>query len=388
MGRFNKFEGTATRVDQVDIAILAHRLDVTEDHMQAVKEVEAGRSGFDSSGRPKMLFEPHVFYRNLTGPERDAAVSLGLAYPSWRRDYPTDSYPRMVEAVKINESAALKAASWGAGQILGENHVAAGYGTPQEMVLAFMADEENHYEGMVAFILANNLDDDLRRSDWRGFARGYNGSQYAKNGYHTKLEQAFRRWVGITDAVAPVFADPAYVGLGNGDAMKQVQQRLRDLGYFEAGTADGVWGFKTRAAVLAFRADNGLKLIAEIDDQFLAKITKASPRPTSTARATATVAELRESGSETIATTDAASTAGKVAVGGGGILGGLEVFDMFSERSGSISAIADSVQPVIGLIQSNLPVILVAGGAFVVWQMLKTQKVRLADHREGKNVGR
>jgi peptidoglycan hydrolase-like protein with peptidoglycan-binding domain len=385
---FDNFRGAAIRVDQIDIAVLAHRLDVTEDHMQAVKEVEAGRSGFDSSGRPKMLFEPHVFYRNLSGGERDAAVSRGLAYRVWRRDYPSDSYPILVEAMAVNETAALRSSSWGAGQILGENHEAAGFSTPQRMVRAFMEDEENHYEAMVAFILANNLDDDLRRSDWRGFARGYNGSQYATHGYHTKLEQAYRRWAGTADAVAPVFADPANVGLANGDAMMRVQQRLRDLGYFEAGSADGVWGFKTRAAVLAFRADNGLRLIAAIDDQLLASIATATPRPTSLARATATVADLRDSGSETIATTDAAAATGRVAVAGGGVLGGLEVFDMVSERSGALSGFAESVQPVLAVVQANIPLILIVGGAFVVWQMLKAQKARLADHREGRNVGR
>jgi len=385
---FQDFKGEAKRVDQVDIAIMAHRLGVNEDKMQAVKEVEAARSGFDSQGRPKMLFEPHVFYRNLSGAERDQAVAAGLAYRDWRRDYPADSYPRMAQAMTINQTAALKSASWGAGQILGENHVAAGYGTVEEMVLAFMDDEENHYEGMVAFILYNRLDDDLRRGDWRGFARGYNGSRYAENGYHTKLANAYARWQRVPDANAPVLADPAEVGLPNGDSMKQVQRRLRELGYFETGTADGSWGYKTRAAVLAFRADNGLPLVGQIDDQFLAKLAKASPRPTGTARATATVADLRESGSETIARTDAASTAGKVAVGGGGILGGLEIYDAIADRAEGLSGLTSKVQPILDLVQANIPAILIVGGGFVVYQMWATQKKRVEDHREGKHVGR
>jgi hypothetical protein len=32
--------------------------------------------------------------------------------------------------------------------------------------------------------------DDLRRGDWHGFAKGYNGSSYAQNSYHTKLAKA------------------------------------------------------------------------------------------------------------------------------------------------------------------------------------------------------
>jgi hypothetical protein len=52
---------------------------------------------------------------------------------------------------------------------------------------------------MVAFILAAKLDDELRAHDWAKFARGYNGPQYAKHGYQTKLAAAFKRWSGIRD---------------------------------------------------------------------------------------------------------------------------------------------------------------------------------------------
>jgi hypothetical protein len=32
--------------------------------------------------------------------------------------------------------------------------------------------------------------DDLRRGDWRGFAKGYNGPAYEQNDYHNKLARA------------------------------------------------------------------------------------------------------------------------------------------------------------------------------------------------------
>jgi len=46
-------------------------------------EVEAAGSGFDSRGRPKMLFEPHVFYRNLPASMRGEAERQGLASAKW-----------------------------------------------------------------------------------------------------------------------------------------------------------------------------------------------------------------------------------------------------------------------------------------------------------------
>jgi hypothetical protein len=67
------------------------------------------------------------------------------------------------------------------------------------MVKACVADEENHLAMMVRFIKAKGLDDDLRRHDWAGFARGYNGAQYAKNNYDGRLAAAFKKWQGIKD---------------------------------------------------------------------------------------------------------------------------------------------------------------------------------------------
>ena len=56
------------------------------------------------------------------------AVAAGLAYPKWgERPYPSDSYPRIMAAGAIDLQAALKATSWGMGQILGENYAAAGF---------------------------------------------------------------------------------------------------------------------------------------------------------------------------------------------------------------------------------------------------------------------
>ncbi|HHD80987.1 MAG TPA: peptidoglycan-binding protein, partial [Campylobacterales bacterium] len=41
------------------------------------------------------------------------------------------------------------------------------------------------------------------------------------------------------------------IGDATSDELKAVQRKLRELGYVETGKADGQWGTKTRAAVLA-----------------------------------------------------------------------------------------------------------------------------------------
>lgn len=196
----HSFKGAAKRLDDIDLPKLGHRLGVGEDEIHAFLDVETRGHGFDSLGRPIILFEPHVFYRNLTGAKRTAAVKAGLAYKNWgAQPYPKDSYPRLKQACAIDETAALKAASWGLGQVLGENHKAAGFATVQDMVSAMMADEEEQLGASVNFILANKLDDELRAHNWAGFARGYNGAGYAKNRYDVKLAEAYRKWSRIKD---------------------------------------------------------------------------------------------------------------------------------------------------------------------------------------------
>jgi hypothetical protein len=166
-----------------------------------VLEVETAGSGFDKQGRPKMLFEPHVFYQNLVGSDRAHAVQIGIAYEKLRaNNYPAGSYLRLVAALNINKTAALKAASWGLGQILGGNFVAAVYDSPQQMVVAFIeGGESEQLQAMVRFIKANHLDDELLAHNWAAFTRGYNGPQYAENGYHTKLTAAYAKWAKIKD---------------------------------------------------------------------------------------------------------------------------------------------------------------------------------------------
>ncbi|PAQ00895.1 N-acetylmuramidase family protein [Mesorhizobium mediterraneum] len=204
------FKGAARRLDDLDLPKLGALIGVGEDEIHAFIDVETTGHGFDALGRPIILFEPHVFFRNLSGAKRAQAVAAGLAYQRWgQTPYPRDSYPRLKAACAIDETAALKSASWGLGQVLGENHIAAGYSTVQAMVEAMKADEELQLLASVNFIKTNRLADKLRNHDWAGFARGYNGAGYRKNAYDTKLADAFRKWSRIKDTPWPQAAPPA-----------------------------------------------------------------------------------------------------------------------------------------------------------------------------------
>lgn len=189
------FIGPGTRLADTDLPRIGSQIGVGEDEIHAFLDVETSGSGFDAHGRPKALYEPHVAFRHLLGDKLAQAVAQGLAYRNWgEHPYPADSYPRIIAMMAIDETVALKAASWGLGQILGENYVAAGYDSPQEMVTDFVKGEAQQLQGAVNFIKHNHLDDELRDHRWAAFAAGYNGSGYRRNAYDTKLAARYLFW--------------------------------------------------------------------------------------------------------------------------------------------------------------------------------------------------
>lgn len=386
----NDFKGAARARSEVKMPVLAHRLNVDEDTIRAVMEVEAGGSGFDSQGRPKMLFEPHIFYRLLSGTQRERAVESGLAYPRWgERPYPRESYTRLRQAMEINPEVALQSASWGAGQILGTNHAIVGYGTAEAMVRSFMESEDPHIEAMVRFILAAGLDADLRARNWRAFARGYNGPGFERNDYHNKLARAYARWAGIPDVDwQPDSPDPQDAGFSGREEVARLQARLAELLYPEVGRADGVWGPRTRAALLAFRADHGLPIVAAMDETVWAALARSTGRPGAHVRQNETLDDLRAEGSETIREADQVQTVGRGVLVGGGGLAVLELLKAGEDYIGPVRGLLDAVQPVVSILSQNLWLVGLAVGFYLIREAGVFQRLRLRDHQSLKNVGR
>lgn len=194
------FRGAAKRLDDIDLPKLGHRLGVGEDEIHAFLDVETRGSGFDALGRPRILFERHIFHRLIPDAKRSKAVAEGLASKlpgGYGKE--SDQYPKLMRAIAIDRETALKSCSWGLAQVMGFNHGAAGFPTVEAMVAAFMEDEEAQLAAAINFILANHLDDELRRHDWAGFAEGYNGKNYRINRYDAKLAEAFAKWRRIKD---------------------------------------------------------------------------------------------------------------------------------------------------------------------------------------------
>lgn len=183
-----------------DIRKAAELIGVEPCAVQAVVDVESGGSGFLPDGRTKILFEGHVFWKELQkrgiDPAPLASKYPNVIYPKWDRSQykgGTAELERLNTAALVNKEAALCSASYGLFQIMGFNHRAAGFDTVQAFVDAQKESEAKQLESFCAFMRSEGLVLFLVGRDWAGFARRYNGPGYAANQYDVKLRRAYER---------------------------------------------------------------------------------------------------------------------------------------------------------------------------------------------------
>lgn len=171
----------------------AEALGVPVAAIKAVAEVEAPGAAFLPSGEPRILFERHKFHRH-TGGKYDK-THPNISSPKWG-GYGKESaqHGRLGLAASLDRTAALKSASWGRFQILGENYAQAGFPSIQDFINAMYESEQAHLKAFVAFIKDDaRLWQALKARNWATFARIYNGPAYADNAYDVKLAKAYAR---------------------------------------------------------------------------------------------------------------------------------------------------------------------------------------------------
>ncbi|WP_435939556.1 N-acetylmuramidase domain-containing protein [Moraxella bovoculi] len=88
---------------------------------------------------------------------------------------------------------ALKACSWGLGQIMGFNHKLAGFATLQDFINEMYESEKAQLQAMINFLKSAGLTGAMKRKDWHAIARAYNGVAYAEFDYHNKLARVYER---------------------------------------------------------------------------------------------------------------------------------------------------------------------------------------------------
>lgn len=186
-----------------DLVKSADTLGVPVASIRAVNEVESRGEGFLVDGRPKILFERHVFYKRLKAKGIDADA-LAAKYPnivsSTAGGYAGKAaeYVRLATAERIDADTAHESASWGAFQIMGYHWQALEYASVADFVARMQRSEADHLDAFVRFIAADTaLLSALKGRKWAAFAKGYNGPDYARNLYDTKLARAYDRYIEL-----------------------------------------------------------------------------------------------------------------------------------------------------------------------------------------------
>lgn len=177
----------------------------------AVLRVETSGCGFRHDRSVQRRFEPHIFRRNT-----------GITLPTFEAAF---------EADRIG---AMRATSWGIGQVMGFNAEMVGYkqNGVEGMVATFADFEDAQLAAMAEFCVRTGAAEKLRNRDWGGFAAIYNGPAYKDNDYDKKLE---REAVALATGKIPDLA------------VRSEQIRLMFGGHYH-GAIDGLDGPKTRAA--------------------------------------------------------------------------------------------------------------------------------------------
>lgn len=179
----------------------ADQLNVDVATIKSVAEVESSGEGFLETGEPKILFEPHIFWKQLKkkgiNPEDHVKGNEDILYQTWgTKPYGkvSEQHSRLQRAVEIDRETALMSASWGKFQIMAYHFESLEYPTLQSFINAMYESEDEHLKAFVKYVEVNNLTKYLQIRNWTKFAEGYNGSGYAKNKYPEKLEKAYKKY--------------------------------------------------------------------------------------------------------------------------------------------------------------------------------------------------
>lgn len=201
-----------TKLTEADFIAAANELQCNIAAVKAVTAVESSGSGFDSTGRVRILFEGHIFHKYTKGRYSEGVIHTpGISYPKWTTAYYTRGTPdernkgewaRLERAITLDRKAALYSASYGMFQIMGFNHALCGFINVDDFVDAMRSGAAAHLKAFVEYVQHVGLDDELRNfggsSPWlhgeAAFARKYNGPGYQKNRYDEKLAAAFQKF--------------------------------------------------------------------------------------------------------------------------------------------------------------------------------------------------
>lgn len=189
------------RLTEDDFKQAAEELGVDVPTIKAVINIEAGagHQGFHAPGQPIVNFDLTMFRRaaarqgiNLNKYKKSNRVVFNRPDSRKYGSYQAAQHERLKSAMSIDSIAAIDGTFWGMFQIGGFNWKKCGAASRGEFIERMCKSEHEQLELFVNFIKINDMDKYLRKKDWAGFARRYNGPSYARRGYHTRLAKAYK----------------------------------------------------------------------------------------------------------------------------------------------------------------------------------------------------
>lgn len=201
----------------------AKKLGTEKACVKAVQEVESKGTGFGNDGKLMILFERHVFKRELDKKlkaneafAKQIAAKLGIKQLAGQtlvsaiQTHLLSTHPntyntavggysggnaewgRLNKAVLIDPDAAYRSASWGLFQIMGYHCNILGFKNVDEMVNHYNDSERNQLMSFCDFVKYDpRLTKAIREKDWLSFARIYNGP--AQKGYDQRMAAAYKK---------------------------------------------------------------------------------------------------------------------------------------------------------------------------------------------------
>ncbi|MBE8724591.1 N-acetylmuramidase domain-containing protein [Flavobacterium hungaricum] len=203
----NGFSVAAKLLSEQDLIDFAKQFNIELAVVKAVNEVESNGKGFLIDGRPKILFEGHIFWKELEKRSINPKTYVNsntqdILFEKYTKKYyvgGTAEYTRLDKARNLAQDkrfvdAANSSASWGLFQIMGFNAVAIGYKTVEEFVEKMNLNEGEQLKAFGLFLQKNNLIPLLKNKNWASFALKYNGPAYKTNKYDEKLAKAYAKY--------------------------------------------------------------------------------------------------------------------------------------------------------------------------------------------------
>jgi len=186
-----------TRLTNADYRKVARELGVDVAAIKAVSKVEGGSKGFVSPGKPTINFDITVFKQRIakagisaSNARKQAPVAFARVNTGRYGSYGAAQYARLEDACKVNRRIALESTFWGMFQIGGFNYRQCGCKDVEEMKRLMSQSEAMQLELFARFVKSTGMVKYIRKHDWTGFARVYNGSR-AVGSYSAKLRKAY-----------------------------------------------------------------------------------------------------------------------------------------------------------------------------------------------------